>query len=147
MKRTWHNGADRVAFTPEGFIQRLIALIPPARSHLIRYNGVFASNFKYRNEIVPRRTRDAEGKLLPKAKKLLWAEMIASTFKVDIKICPKCHGKIEAIAIIKDPKVAYEILKSMGLLNLEGSSNSSRGPPTTIRLSDSNLDDQRPVEW
>ena len=147
MKKTWHNGADRVAFTPEGFIQRLIALIPPARSHLIRYNGVFASNFKYRNEIVPRKTQDAAGKPVPKAKKLLWAEMIASTFKIDVKICKICHGKMEPIAIIKDPKVVYEILKSMGLLNLECSSNSSRGPPTTISELDSNRDDQRPVDW
>lgn len=147
MKKTWHNGADRVAFTKEGFIQRLVALIPPARSHLIRYHGVFASNFKYRNEIVPRRTKDDSGKPLPKAKKLLWAEMIASTFKDDVKICRKCCGKMEPIAIIKDPRVAYEILKSLGLLNIECSSNFSRGPPTTISSLDSNLEDQRPVDW
>ena len=71
VKHPWHNGADRVAFSREGFIQRLVALIPPAGSHLIRYHGVFAPNFKHRNKIDRRPTKTDTGEPLPRAKKLL----------------------------------------------------------------------------
>lgn len=147
MKTTWHNGADCVAFTKGGFIQRLIALIPPARSHLTRYHGVFAPHFKYRNEIVKRPTQTKEGEELPPAKKLLWAEMIAASFKVDVLVCRKCSGRMEPIAVIKDPKVAFQILTSMNLMTRTLHSSNTRGPPTDESNEPLNPEDQRPKDW
>ncbi len=147
MKTTWHNGADRVAFTKEGFIQRLIALIPPARSHLIRYHGIFGPNFKYRNEIVKRPTKTKVGQPLPPAKKLLWAEMIAASFKDDVLVCWKCGGKMEPIAVIKDPKVAFQILAAMNLVTRNLHCSNSRSPPTEKSDEPFELDDQRPQDW
>jgi hypothetical protein len=147
MKTTWHNGADCVVFTKEGFIQRLIAMIPPARSHLTRYHGVFAPHFKYRNEIAKRPTQSKEGGELPPAKKLLWAEMIAASFKDDVLVCRKCGGKMEPIAVIKDPRVALQILTSMNLVTRNLSSSNSRGPPTEESDELLSLEDQRPQDW
>ena len=147
MKRPWHNGADRVAFSPEGFIQRLVALIPPARSHLIRYHGVFAPNFKHRNKIVRRPTKTDTGEPLPRAKKLLWAEMIAATFKDDVTECRKCGGRMEPIAVIKDPAVALQILTAMHLLTPNLPSFGNRGPPEDLNPSIHLVEDQRPEDW
>jgi hypothetical protein len=147
MKRPWHNGADRVAFTPQSFIQRLIALIPPARSHQTRYHGVFAPNFKHRNLIIRKPTRDEAGQPLPRAKKLLWAEMIAATFKTDVTQCRKCGGRMEPIAVIKDPKVAFQILKAMHILTTNLPSFGNRGPPDRDEPSNFAIEDQRPEDW
>ena len=113
MKTTWQNGVDCVAFTIEGFIKRLIALISQARSHLTLYHGVFAPLFKYRNEIVKSPTKSKEGHELQLAKKQLWAKMIGSSFKDDVLVYRKCGGKMEPIAVIIDPKVAFRILTSI----------------------------------
>jgi hypothetical protein len=147
MKRRWHNGADRVAFTPEGFIQRLIALIPPARSHLIRYHGVFAPNFKYRNKIIRNPTRNDSGETLPRSKKLLWAEMIAATFKIDVTECRECGGRMKPIAIIKDPRVAAKILTAMNISTVNLPSFGNRGPPDFENIAKIPIEDQRPEDW
>jgi hypothetical protein len=149
MKTTWHNGADRMAFTKEGFLQRSIALIPlpPARSHLTRYHGVFAQQFKNRNKVVRRPTRSKQGEELPPVKKLLWAEMIVASFKDDVSVCRKCGGKMEPIAVINDSKVAFQVLTSMNLVSGNLHSANSRGPPTDDSSNLLESEDQRPKDW
>ncbi|MBF0205849.1 MAG: transposase [Oligoflexia bacterium] len=39
--------------TTEEFIEKLVALIPPSRVHLIRFHGLLAPNCKNRDRIVP----------------------------------------------------------------------------------------------
>ena len=38
-------------FTPSEFLEKLAAIIPPRKSHLVRWGGVFAPNSPYRKEI------------------------------------------------------------------------------------------------
>ena len=54
LKTPWANGTTHHVFTPSEFIEKLIALIPPPRSHLVRWTGVFAPNSPYRREITLR---------------------------------------------------------------------------------------------
>ena len=61
-----------------------------------------------------------------------WAEMLKRTFEIDVTVCPKCQGRLEQIAIIKDRKVARAVLESMELTTIYQpiKSINDRGPPT-----------------
>lgn len=45
--------------SPLEFMQRLAALVPPPRLHLIRFHGVLAPNGKLRREIIPTSVEEA----------------------------------------------------------------------------------------
>ncbi len=48
--------------SPLEFMQRLAALVPWPRLHLIRFHGVLAANAKLRAMVVPHRPEEATGK-------------------------------------------------------------------------------------
>ncbi len=43
LKSRWKNGTSHLLFSPEEFIGNLVALIPPPRSHLVRWGGSLCS--------------------------------------------------------------------------------------------------------
>jgi hypothetical protein len=53
LKSAWRNGVTHVQLNPLDFIARLAALVPPPRSHQLRFHGQFAPNAKLRSMIVP----------------------------------------------------------------------------------------------
>ena len=64
LKTPWRNGATHIVLTPMEFMQRLAALVPRPRLHLIRFHGVLAPNAKLRSQVVPvppARTTAGEG--------------------------------------------------------------------------------------
>jgi hypothetical protein len=46
------NGTTHLLFTKEEFLEKLTALIPPPRSHLVRWSGIFRSNSPVRKKII-----------------------------------------------------------------------------------------------
>ena len=55
LKRPLRGGPTELAFTPVEFLRRLATLIPPPRSHLTRYHGVFAPHHALRGVSISRR--------------------------------------------------------------------------------------------
>ena len=53
LKTPWRNGTTHIVLTPMEFMQRLAALVPRPRLHLIRFHGVLAPNAKLRSQVVP----------------------------------------------------------------------------------------------
>ena len=53
LKTPWRDGTTHLVMTPLEFIQRLAALVPRPRLHLIRFHGVLAPNAKLRALVVP----------------------------------------------------------------------------------------------
>ena len=49
LKTPWRNGTTHIVLTPMEFMQRLAALVPRPRLHLIRFHGVLAPNAKLRS--------------------------------------------------------------------------------------------------
>lgn len=47
------DGTEAVRFTPEELVERLAALVPPPRAHLVSYHGVLAGRSAWRSEVVP----------------------------------------------------------------------------------------------
>jgi hypothetical protein len=57
LKRPWRDGTTAFRFQPTELIERLVALVPRPRAHLVRYSGVFAPAFGLRSQIVPSQER------------------------------------------------------------------------------------------
>ena len=53
LKTPYRDGTTHLIMTPLEFLQRLAALIPRPRLHLIRFHGVLAPNATLRSQIVP----------------------------------------------------------------------------------------------
>ena len=53
LKTPWRDGTTRPVMSPLEFMQRLAALVPRPRLHLIRFHGVPAPNAKLRAMVVP----------------------------------------------------------------------------------------------
>ena len=53
LKHRWRDGTTHVVFTPQELVEKLAALIPPPRFHLVRYHGVLGPCASERDRIVP----------------------------------------------------------------------------------------------
>jgi len=65
LKSPWRDGTTPIVMSPLEFMQRLAALVPRPRLHLIRFHGVLAHNAKLRALVVPaapQATADASGR-------------------------------------------------------------------------------------
>ena len=155
LKTPWRDGTREVGFSHLDFIARLVALIPPAKFNMVRYFGVFAPNFKDRKNIVPKSKPDKLSReevvvtsdlLLAKKikrERMRWSEMLKRVFKIDVTVCPKCQGRLEQIAVIKDKVVIKAILKSLNEVSvfLPMEAVDWRGPPTIDEYSQDLLRD------
>ena len=53
LMTAWRDGTTHLVMSPLEFMQRLAALVPRPRLHLIRFHGVLAPNAKLRALVVP----------------------------------------------------------------------------------------------
>ena len=56
LKTPWRDGTTHLVMSPLEFMQRLAALVPRPRLHLIMFHGVLAPNAKLRALVVQRQT-------------------------------------------------------------------------------------------
>ena len=101
-------------------MQRLAALVPRPRLHLIRFHGVLAPNAKLRSQVVPvppPQKTAGEGDCEhahSKPVRMTWARLLKRVFDIDIERCA-CGGKLKLIAVIEEPVVIEKILTHLGL--------------------------------
>ena len=103
-------------------MSKLTALIPRPRTNVIRFHGVYAPNAKLRRWVIPvPPTHDACGHRIdvdPQRKthhRLLWAQLLARVFQVDVFSCPRCSSRMSQISWILNKDSIREILDSVGL--------------------------------
>ena len=60
LKRAWKDGSTSVVLSPQVLIERLIALVPRPRRHLVTYHGVLAPASGLRSRIVPQVVEEEE---------------------------------------------------------------------------------------
>jgi hypothetical protein len=102
------------------FMQRLAALVPRPRLHLIRFDGVLAPNAKLRVMVVPQgplaqAQAAAEGAATAECEvepvqagphRIGWARLLKRVFEIDLQHCPNCGGgalKIIAAILWSEP--------------------------------------------
>ena len=109
LKTSWSDGTTHLEFTPSEFIEKLVALIPPPKTHLVRWGGVFAPNSRYRHEItlapeikkgIRLKSADGEDRLMRNSS---WSKILARAFKIDVNQCNNCSGEMRFICAVKDP--------------------------------------------
>ena len=102
-------------------MERLAALVPRPRLHLIRFHGVLAPNAKLRRQIVPAPTERAAAPPTDHASaqgdtpRMSWARLFKRVLDIDVEHCPNCGGALKIIAAIEDPPVIIKILSHLGL--------------------------------
>ena len=125
LKQPWDDGTVGIQLSPSELIEKLIALIPPRSSPLVRYGGVFAPNFKRRDEVIL-----APGSRKGKVSVGLeggersepggvasgsWARLLKRVFAIDVSRCPRCGSDLEIVAAVLDPKQIARYLGHMGM--------------------------------
>jgi hypothetical protein len=53
LKHRWRDGTTHVVFEPQELIEKLAALVPPPRFHLVRYHGILGPCASERDRVVP----------------------------------------------------------------------------------------------
>jgi len=109
LKSAYKDGTTHLVMAPLEFMQRLAALMPRPRLHLIRFHGVLAPNAKLRSAITPSppepateaSTVNAQAQGAPA--RMSWARLLKRVFDIDIEHCPNCGGSLKIIAAIEDP--------------------------------------------
>jgi hypothetical protein len=130
LRRPFSDGTRAVRFDPLTFLERLAALVPPPRAHLVTYHGILAPNAAYRDAVVPHPgsasrpgplRRHRAGPAAPdddddeRRRRLTWAQLLLRVFRIDVLECPHCGSRRRLIALITDPPVVRDILVCVGL--------------------------------
>jgi hypothetical protein len=130
LRRPWSDGTEAVELSRLELVERLAALVPPPRSHTVRYHGVLANRSSLR-EVVrprggqPRRRQGAASERLTKSpssrsQHAAWSWLLRRAFEVDGWACPNCGRRMELRAVVMGPAT---------LAVLGGLRRSARGPP------------------
>jgi len=107
LKTPWRDGTTHLVMSPLEIMQRLAALVPRPRLHLIRFHGVLAPNAKLRAQVVPQvvpQKPEPPAQAAPPAEceatcahhrpvRLSWAKLLKRVFEIDTAHCPNCGGE------------------------------------------------------
>ncbi len=131
LKSPWRDGTTHLVLSPLEFMQRLAALVPRPRLHLIRYHGVLAPNARLRARVVPQgppaQAHVATGVAAPaeceqaepmrvRAQPIGWARLLERVFDIGLRRCPSCGaGELKIIAAILQRAAIEKILTHLGL--------------------------------
>jgi len=156
LKRPWPRpgGITCLTLQPTDFLRRLACLIPPPRTHQLRYHGVFSPSSPLRNRLPPPPVRtiqasapdaiqgqqaddqhpvqaphDDPEKPASMSARIRWAQLIKRVFKKDLEACPHCGGRRVLISFITDAPVVHRILAHVGLPTEQPDIAPARAPP------------------
>ena len=129
LKRPWRDGTTAFRFTPHELIERLVAIVPRPRAHLVRYHGVLAPAFAARAEIVPSPQAEPDQNTsqvnLPAAPagaeaprrpgRFPWASLIWRVYLDDVLACARCPGRMTIVAVVTSRAGIVRILDHLGL--------------------------------
>ncbi|MEI7970875.1 MAG: transposase, partial [Betaproteobacteria bacterium] len=115
-----------LVMSPLEFMQRLAALVPRPRLHLIRFHGVLAPNANIRARVVRQEPEPPAQATQPieceancahhRPVRLSWAKLLKRVFEIDMQRCPRCGGgQVKVIAAILEQPVIEKILTHLGL--------------------------------
>jgi hypothetical protein len=122
LKTPWRDGTTHLVMSPLEFMQRLAALVPRPRLHLIRFHGVLAPNAKLRPLVVPQGPHVQEpaseaaapaecevDTVQARPNRISWARLLKRVFDIDMQHCPNCGGgELKIIAAILRGEPGHE---------------------------------------
>jgi hypothetical protein len=116
--RPWSDGTTGIKLSPLELLEKLAALVPLPRMHLVRYGGCLAPHSQLRHLITP--TPRQRGVEAPEAGSASphwsWARLLKRVFAFDMERCPGCgRGTLRIIAAITQAEVIGKILRHLKL--------------------------------
>jgi hypothetical protein len=116
--RPWADGTTGITLSPLELLEKLAALVPLPRVHLVRYGGCLAPHSKRRGAVIP--TPRQQGVEEPDARlpspHWSWARLLKRVFAIDMARCPRCQqGTLRIIAAITEGSVITKILRHLKL--------------------------------
>jgi len=144
FRRPWRDGTTGIVLHPHELIERLAALVPRPRTHLLTYHGILAPAAGWRSAVVPARAQAgvgegsaarcvsrsaarAAGVTRASRPRTLWAELLLRVYGRDVLQCP-CGGRRSVLTFLSDPAVIAKILSHLGLYQPGGHAR-ARPPP------------------
>ena len=146
MKRVWSDGTGAIELSPVELVEKLAAIVPPARANQVLYAGVLAGNAAWRKDVVPKVPTSSEAQREARSSLRLvkreakggrdkvaddappgWAELLKRVFGVDGWECPDCGKRMHLRTVVVGSPASMTIVA--GLLR-------STGPPAPRRGGD-----------
>ena len=129
LKAPRRDGTPHLVMSPLEFTQRLAALVPRRRLHLIRFHGVLAPNAKLRPLVVPHGPPAREQSATEAAaavecevealqalpNRISWARLLKRVFEIDMERSSNSGAEeLKIIAAILERPVIEKILTHLG---------------------------------
>ena len=121
LKTPWADKTTHLVFKPLVLIEKLVALIPRPRIHLLIYHGALSPNAKIRSKIIPQPEKVEpkvdivkKGRGKGKKKYYTWAELLKRVFEIDVTKC-LCGGTLKIKEAILDTETMREVLGELGI--------------------------------
>jgi len=116
--KPWSDGTTGIKLSPLELLEKLAALVPLPRVHLVRYGGCLAPHSRLRGAITPtpRQQGGEEPEASNAAPRWSWARLLKRVFAFNLATCPFCHqGTLRSIAAITQGEVIRKILRHVKL--------------------------------
>src|SRR5215831_356072 len=114
----WSDGTTGIRLSPLELLEKLAALVPLPRVHLVRYGGCLAPHSHLRAAILPTpRQQGLDGEEMPRSTPYwTWARLLKRVFALEMATCPLCQrGTLRLIAVITQGAVISKILRHLKL--------------------------------
>ena len=130
----WSDGTRGIRLAPLELLEKLAALVPVPRVHLVRYAGCLAPHSPLRGAIrPPLRQQGLDGaETHPATPYWPWARLLGRVFGLEMRPCPLCRrGSLHLIAVITQEAVRTRILRHLQLASLPPPLAPARGRQET----------------
>jgi len=117
----WSDGTTGMRLSPLELLEKLAALVPLPRVHLVRSAGCLAPHSRRREAILPTpRQQGLDGEETPTGTPYWpWARLLGRVFGLDMTTCPLCRrGSLRIIAVITQESVITRILRHLQLASV-----------------------------
>ena len=114
--KPWADGTTGITLSPLELVEKLAALVPLPRVHLVRYGGCLAPHSTLRNAIKPTpRQQGVDGEESQRGTPYwTWARLLGRVFALEMTRCPLCQqGTLRIIAVITQSEVIGKILRHL----------------------------------
>jgi putative transposase len=128
--RPWSDGTTGIKLSPLELLEKLAAIVPLPRVHLVRYGGCLAPHSTLRAAIIPTpRQQGVDGEETPTGTPYWpWARLLSRVFGLDMRTCPFCRrGSLRIIAVITQESVMTRILRHLQLASIPPPMAPARG--------------------
>jgi hypothetical protein len=118
LTKPWSDGTTGIKLSPLELLEKLAAIVPLPRVHLVCYGGSLAPHSKLRDAIIPtpRQQGVGGGEARTGSSRWSWARLLKRVFDLAMATCPFYqHGALRIIAAMTHEAVIMQILRHLKL--------------------------------